>query len=296
MKLTENKTPSAQFRQRKLNNALDTFKRVFRSPSAKLGGCIFGIIVILAILAPVIAPYSATKMDYANMFSRPSALHWLGTDEVGRDILSRLLYGAKYSLTVGIVSEIIAQMVGIIIGCFAGYFGKTVEAVIMRFCDIWSAIPALLLSILLSAVLGPGFFNTVIALAVGGVPSTIRMIRGQILAEKSKEYLEAAESINCSRRGIMFSHLLPNVVSPVLVSASLGVGKKITAAAGLSYLGLGIQPPMPEWGAMLSDGTSVLLIHPHVVLFPGVAIGLLILSINLMGDGLRDALDPKLRY
>lgn len=296
MKVIETRSSSSEYRLRKLSNAFDTFKRIFRSPSAKLGGCIFGLIVLLAIFAPFIAPYSATKMDYANMYATPSAAHWLGTDEVGRDILSRLLYGAKYSLIVGIVAEIIAQMTGIIIGCFAGYFGKKVEAVIMRFCDIWSAIPALLLSILLSAVLGPGFLNTVLALAVGGVPSTIRMIRGQILAEKSKEYLEAAESINCSRRGIMFSHLLPNVVSPVLVSASLGVGKKITAAAGLSYLGLGIQPPTPEWGAMLSDGTSVLLIYPHVVLFPGIAIGLLILSINLMGDGLRDALDPKLRY
>lgn len=296
MNVIRPKTSFSEYRLRKLNNAFDTFKRIFRSPSAKLGGCIFGFIVLLAIFAPLIAPYSATKMDYANMYATPSAAHWLGTDEVGRDILSRLLYGAKYSLVVGIVAEIIAQMTGTVIGCFAGYFGKKVEAVIMRFCDIWSAIPALLLSILLSAVLGPGFFNTVLALAVGGVPSTIRMIRGQILAEKSKEYLEAAESINCSRRGIMFSHLLPNVVSPVLVSASLGVGKKITAAAGLSYLGLGIQPPTPEWGAMLSDGTSVLLIYPHVVLFPGIAIGLLILSINLMGDGLRDALDPKLRY
>ena len=281
---------------KKPNYFLETVFRIFRSPSAKLGGFILGIIIILAVLAPLIAPYGPFAMDYRSIHATPSAKHLMGTDAVGRDIFSRILYGAKYTLFIGLVSEVMTQALGIILGSLAGYFGKRVEMVIMRFSDIWSSIPGVILSILFSSILGPGFINTVIALSVGGVPATIRMVRAQILVERSKEYLEAAESINCSKLSIMFSHLFPNVFSPVLVSFSMGIGRKISAAAGLSYLGLGIQPPLPEWGAILSDGASVLLMYPHVIFYPGVLIGVLILSINLIGDGLRDALDPKLRH
>ena len=167
---------------------------------------------------------------------------------------------------------------------------------IMRLLDIWQALPALLLTIILSAVLGPGFFNTILALSIGGVPRGARMTRGQILAERGKEYLEAATSINCSSSAIMFVHLLPNVISPTIVSATMQVGGTITMAASLSYLGLGIQPPTPEWGAMLSEGTAVMRAYPHIILFPGLMIGICVLAINLIGDGLRDALDPKLRH
>ena len=165
----------------------------------------------------------------------------------------------------------------------------------MRLMDIWSSLPSILLCILISAVLGSGFFNTVLALSVGNVPIGVRLIRGQILSERSKEYLEAAESIKCSKASIMFRHLLPNVISPVIVDATMGIGMTITMAAALSYIGLGVQPPTPEWGAMLADARSHILNYPYLIMFPGLIIALTVLAINLIGDGLRDALDPKLR-
>ncbi len=165
----------------------------------------------------------------------------------------------------------------------------------MRLLDVWSSLPGILLCILISAALGPGFFNTILALSVGGVPNSARMIRGQILAERSKEYLEAAESINCSNISIMFRHLLPNVVSPLIVSTTMSIGSTITQAATLSYIGLGVQPPTPEWGAMLSEARSHIMKYPHMIMFPGIFIMLTVLSVNLVGDGLRDAFDPKLR-
>jgi ABC-type dipeptide/oligopeptide/nickel transport system permease subunit len=224
-----------------------------------------------------------------------SASHICGTDYLGRDIFSRILYGGRYSLSLGICAAFVGNFLGVVIGSIAGYFGGKVEMVIMRLCDIWAAIPGTLLSIIIASALGAGFLNTIIAMSIGGIPFGARMVRGQILAERSKEYLEAAESIDCSKVSIMFKHLLPNVISPTIVNATMAIGGTITGAAGLSYLGLGVRPPTPEWGAMLSDGTPYIMTHPTLVLFPGLAIGICVLSINLMGDGVRDALDPKLR-
>lgn len=275
---------------------LDTFKRVFKTPSAKLGGVMFLIIVLISIFAPIIAPYDPYQMDYAAMHAGPSLRHLCGTDELGRDILSRLMYGGRYSLTLGILADLLGQLCGVIIGSIAGYFGGKVDNYIMRLLDVWQALPGLLLTIIMSAVLGPGFFNTILALSIGGIPRGARMTRGQILAERGKEYLEAAQSINCSSGAIMFTHLLPNVISPTIVSFTMNVGGTITMAASLSYLGLGIQPPLPEWGAMLSAGTELMRSYPHVIFWPGLMIGICVLSINLIGDGLRDALDPKLRH
>lgn len=184
---------------------------------------------------------------------------------------------------------------GIVIGSIAGYFGGAVETFIMRLMDIWSSLPSMLLCILISSAMGSGFFNTILALAVGNVPNNVRMIRAQILAERSREYLEAAESINCSKASIMFRHLLPNVVSPLIVSMTMSIGTSITMSASLSYIGLGVQPPTPEWGAMLSDARAHLLNSPYMMMFPGLFIAITILAINLLGDGVRDALDPKLR-
>jgi ABC-type dipeptide/oligopeptide/nickel transport system permease subunit len=182
-----------------------------------------------------------------------------------------------------------------VIGSIAGYFGGKVEMFIMRLLDVWSALPSMLLCILVSAVLGPGFFTTVLALTVGGIPSGVRMLRGQILSERGKEYVEAAESINCSKISIMFKHLLPNCVQPTIVSTTMGVGNTMIAAASLSYIGLGIQPPAAEWGAMLAEGRGYIRTKPHLIAVPGIIIALTVLSINLLGDGLRSALDPKLR-
>lgn len=279
----------------RLQRTWETFKRVFKTPSAKIGGVMFTIIVFSAVFAPVLAPYDPETMDLFNMYATPSWEHLCGTDAMGRDIFSRILYGGRYSLALAFFADIIGQAAGIILGCVAGYFGKRVENLIMRFCDVWSAIPSMLLTIILSSALGVGFVNTIIAMSIGGIPGGVRMTRAQILSERGKEYLEAAQSINCSASSIMFSHLLPNIISPMLVSTTMRFGGTITMAAGLSYLGFGIQPPTPEWGALLSDGTAVIRSYPHMILFPGIIIGLTVLSVNLMGDGLRDALDPKLR-
>ncbi len=274
---------------------IDTFFRVFHTPSSKLGGVLFAIIAIMCIFAPVFAPYDPVAMDIANIYQGPSLAHICGTDALGRDVFSRLLYGGRYSISLGLLAALFGNFIGVVLGSIAGYFGGFIENLIMRLMDILAALPGMLLAIIISSVLGPGFFNTVLAMSVGGIPMAARMIRGQILGERSKEYLEAAESINCTRRSIMFKHLLPNVISPLLVNITTSIGFTITGAASLSYIGLGVQPPTPEWGAMLSDGSAQILNYPYLLAFPGIILGLCVFSINLMGDGLRDALDPNLR-
>ena len=273
----------------------DMVRRTMLSPSARVGAVILGILVFLSIFAPLVAPYGSNEMDIMNMFSPPSKEHIFGTDQMGRDIFSRLLYGGQYSLSLGLLAALFTAFMGIVLGSIAGFFGGRTEAIIMRLMDVWSALPGILLCILISASMGRGFFNTVLALSVGGVPNCARLIRGQILSERTKEYLEAAETINCSNASIMFRHLLPNVISPLIVQTTMSIGGTITQAATLSYIGLGVQPPTPEWGAMLSDARSYINSYPHMIIFPGIFIMLTVLSINLLGDGLRDALDPKLR-
>ena len=282
-------------KKKKTPNWLQTAKRVFATPTAKIGGVLILIIVILCVFAPVFAGNDPNALDMKNTFAAPSMEHWCGTDNLGRDQWARLLYGGRYSLALGIIGSLFAAIGGTGLGVVAGYFGGMCEELIMRFCDIWTAIPGTLLCIVISTALGPGFFNTILALSIGAIPNGARMTRGQILAERTKEYLEAAESINCSKTSIMFKHLLPNVISPTIVGTTMGIGMTITQAATLSYIGLGVQPPTPEWGAMLSAGKSYVTSYPFLLLFPGLAIGLTTLAINLMGDGLRDAIDPKLR-
>ncbi|MCC8046915.1 MAG: ABC transporter permease [Clostridiales bacterium] len=277
------------------NNFMETFRRVFISPSAKLGGVMFLIVVLLLVFAPIIAPYKPTAVDLKNTFATPSLAHLCGTDKLGRDIFSRLLYGGRYSLALGLTAAIVGSVGGVIVGSIAGYFGGKVEDLIMRFCDIWGALPGSLMTLLLAASFGAGLWQTIVSLSISAIPNGARMTRGQILGERGKEYVEAAESFNCPKRVIMFRHLLPNVISPTIVNTTMKIGGSITMVAGLSYLGLGIQPPTPEWGAMLSDGISYISAYPHMVIFPGIAIAICVLSINLMGDGLRDALDPKMR-
>lgn len=279
-------------------NVRETFEllgRMVKSPSSKVGAALFVIISLACICAPLIAPYGVNEMDLKALFTGPSLKHLCGTDSMGRDIFTRLLYGGRYSLALGLASSLFGNLIGIIIGSIAGYFGGKAETVIMRVMDVWASLPSMLLCILISTALGAGFFNTVLALAVGGVPGNVRMVRAMILSERSKEYLEAAESINCSKISIMFKHLLPNVISPTLVGMTMGIGSNITMSASLSYIGLGVQPPKPEWGAMLADGRLHILKHPHMIAFPGLIIAFTVLAINLLGDGVRDALDPKLR-
>ncbi len=271
------------------------FRRATKSFSSKLGCFLLLLIVLACLVGPFLSPYGINDVDLMNMYAGPSKAHLLGCDGMGRDMLTRLLYGGRYSLALGICASLFGAAMGVIIGSIGGYFGGVTETIIMRFMDVWSALPGTMLCILVSNAMGSGFFATVIALTVGGIPGTVRMIRGQILSERSKEYIEAAQSINCSSATIMFKHLLPNVIQPVIVTTTMGIGSTMIMAASLSYIGLGIQPPNPEWGAMLTEGRTYIRTNPHLLLVPGIAIALTVFAINLMGDGVRDALDPKLR-
>ena len=270
-------------------------QRVFKNPVATTGLIVFVIMVLLAVLAPLIAPYDYVEMNPLNRFSSPSWKHLCGTDDFGRDIFSRLLYGARYSLSLGIAAQILQLTLGVFLGCIAGYYGGRTEQIIMRACDIMQAIPNLLLAIIISTALGIGFINTVIALGVGHVASSCRLIRAQFLPLRELEYVEAERSINCSASRLIFRHLLPNAVSPLIVQTTMGIGGAITSAAALSFLGLGVQPPTPEWGAMLTAATPYIRYYPYMIYFPGICIAIVVMALNLFGDGLRDALDPKLK-
>jgi peptide/nickel transport system permease protein len=277
---------------------VQTLVRVLHSKLAVTGMTILFVIVLLAILAPVISNalhVSPTKMDITHANLGPSWQHLCGTDDNGSDIFSRLLYGARYSLFLGLTGALFSTIVGVIIGAFAGYFGRWTDNVIMRFMDVLQSIPGILIAILIAAVLGTGFIKTIIALTVGGIVPAVRITRGQILAERTREYVEAAESINCGRLRIMFSEVLPNTLSPLIVHITTAIGGTILVATALSYIGFGVRPPTPEWGAMLTAGSGVVLAHPHIVLFPGLAIVITVLAVSIFGDGLRDALDPKMK-
>lgn len=280
---------------RRSNPFLEFCRRATKSFSSKLGVFLLLLIILACVIGPFFSPYGVNDMDLMRMYEGPTKEHLLGCDGMGRDMLTRLMYGGRYSLALGICASLFGAAVGVVIGSVGGYFGGWVETVIMRCMDVWSALPGIMLCILVSNAMGSGFFATVIALTVGGIPGTVRMIRGQILSERSKEYIEAAQAINCSSAVIMFKHLLPNVIQPIIVTTTMGIGSTMIMAASLSYIGLGIQPPDPEWGAMLTEGRAYIRTNPHLLLVPGVAIALTVFAINLMGDGVRDALDPKLR-
>ena len=288
-------TKSETVKVRKSSMFLEFCQRLTKSWSAKIGLFLMLFIILACVIGPYFTGYDLNWQDQSLMRAGPSAKHILGCDTLGRDMLTRLLYGGRYSLLMGILSAVLGAILGIAIGLVAGYFGGFTETIIMRFMDVWSSLPGMLLCILVSAAMGNGFMATVIALTIGSIPGGARMTRGQVLSERSREYIEAAESINCSKMSIMFKHLLPNVIQPSIVITTMSVGSTINMAASLSYIGLGIQPPSPEWGAMLADGKGYILTDPHLIAVPGIAIALTVLAINLLGDGLRDALDPKLR-
>lgn len=280
---------------KKQSEFVRVMKQMSKNKMAMLGLIILLIELVLVLFAPIIAPYEYAYMDIMAMQQGPSAAHWFGTDELGRDIFSRVLYGGRYSITMGLFAVMISQTVGMALGSIAGYFGGQVDNVMMRTLDIVQSLPAMLLSIVLSAVLGPGYLNTILALSVNGMPGAARMLRAQMMKVRDNEYIEAAQSINCSKVRIIVNHMIPNSFSPNIVQATMGVAHMITMAASLSFIGLGVQPPTPEWGAMLSGARQFIRQCPHMVIFPGLAIAITILALNLMGDGLRDALDPKLK-
>jgi len=280
----------------KKNSTISDFlRRLLKGWGARLGFALLVFIILACLIGPILMPYGVNDIDLLNMFASSSKEHWFGCDAMGRDLLTRLLYGGRYSLALGLVAALLSAVLGMLTGLAAGYFGGRTESFLMRFMDVWSALPAMLLCILISAFMGDGFMPTVIALAVGGIPGSVRMTRGQALSERYKEYISAAESINCPKITIMLKHLLPNVIQPMIIIMTTSIGSTITMAAALSYIGLGIQPPTPEWGAMLSEGRNYIRAYPHLITYPGIFIAITVLALNLLGDGLRDALDPKLR-
>lgn len=280
---------------KKNSQLLATLGRLKRNRLAMVGLFIICVMIALALLAPYISPYPYDAPNFKNRFASPSAEHWFGTDELGRDIFSRLLYGSRYSLRIGLISVAISAIGGILFGAVAGYYGGAVDNIVMRLLDVLQAMPGIVLAIAISAALGPGLTNSVIALSISSIPNYARMTRASILNVRKMEYLEAATSINCSSARIIWKHVLPNALSPLIVQSTMGIAGSIMGAAMLSFIGLGVQPPMPEWGAMLSAGRNYLQDHPHLCLFPGIMIMLAVLSLNMLGDGLRDALDPKLK-
>lgn len=288
-------TAATRIKPKKQSEILRILKQMSNNKLAMVGLVIFIVELLLAVFAPWIVPYNYAEMDMTAVQQGPTLQHFFGTDELGRDIFSRILFGARYSLSMGLLGILISTTVGMSIGAIAGYFGGQVDNIIMRLLDVIQSLPAMLLTIVISAVLGPGYGNTILALSVNGLPAAARMLRAQMMKERGNEYIEAAQSINCSRFRIITSHLIPNSFSSNIVQATMGVANMIVMAAGLSFIGLGIQPPIPEWGAMLSGARQFIRQCPHMVIFPGLAIAITVLALNLMGDGLRDALDPKLK-
>lgn len=286
---------AVESRKRKQGQLGQVMHRLRKNKMAMAGLVIIVFLILIALLSPWITPYSYTEMDMTNMYASPSLAHPFGCDDLGRDILSRLMYGARASLSLGIIAALVSTFIGIIIGAVVGYFGGWVDNVLMRILDVVQAIPGMLLAIAISAALGSGFTNTIMALAIGSVPMTVRLLRGSIMSIRNLEYIEAAEKINCSKLRTILVHILPNSISPLIVSCTMSVGNTILMAASLSYIGLGVQPPTPEWGAMLSAGKGVITRYPHLCIFPGLCIMLVVLAFNMLGDGLRDALDPKLK-
>lgn len=267
---------SVKVRKKKESQFSLVMKRLSKNKLAMAGFVIILILFLLAILSSWIMPYNYDEMNMAERFAGPSLKHLCGTDEMGRDIFSRLLYGARASLSLGFLATIISTVIGMAIGSVVGYFGGMADTVIMRLVDILQAIPGILLAIAISACLGSGFMNTVIALSIGGIPMTVRLLRGSIMGVRKMEYLEAAQTINCSVPRLIIKHILPNSISPIIVSVTMGIGNTILMAASLSYIGLGVQPPTPEWGAMLSAARTYMRDYSHMVLFPGLAIALVI--------------------
>lgn len=270
------------------------YHRLKRDKIAMIALGVLLTFVILAICAPLLNLSDPIKTDPRNKAAAiGTAGHLLGTDQVGRDILSRIIWGARTTLMLGVTAAAISTIAGLIFGLIAGYFGGWVDSLIMRIVDVMFAFPSLLLAIVIVAILGPNLRNALLAIAVLGIPFYIRLVRAEVLTLRAADFVSAAKTIGTPNRLILARHLLPNIISPIIVTSSIHIGGLILEAGGLSFLGLGAQPPSPEWGAMVASGRNQLLLAPHVVLVPSAAIFIVVLAFNLLGDGLRDALDPK---
>lgn len=286
-----------QITVKKKSQLADIWKRLCRNKTALLGLVIVVFLVLVGILSPIIFDYETQviKTDYSNTLQAPSAAHPFGTDELGRDILIRTMYATSTSLSIGVVTVIVALTIGLVLGSAAGYFGGKVDMVIMRIMDIFLAVPGTLLAICIVASLGNSVMNLIIAQAVASTPKFARVVRGAVMPVRDSEYVEAARAIGAKDATIIFRDVLPNSLAPIIVQTTLEVATVILSIAGLSFIGLGIPAPRPEWGAMLSASRAYIRDYSYMCMFPGLAIMITILSLNLLGDGLRDALDPRLR-
>lgn len=272
------------------------WQRFRRQPVAMAAGIFVLLLLGVALLAPWLAPFDAENyFDYDRLNEGPSMMHWFGVDSLGRDIFSRVLVGTRISLTAGVLSVLIGGAAGTVLGLLAGYYEGWWDRLIMRVCDVLFAFPGILLAIAMVAVMGSGITNVVIAVAVFSVPAFARLVRGNTLVLKHQTFIESARSIGAGDATILFRHILPGTFSSIVVYFTMRIGTAIISAASLSFLGLGAQPPTPEWGAMLNEARADMVMSPHVALFPALAIFLTVLAFNLLGDGLRDALDPKLK-
>ncbi len=294
-----NKTGSSEpveVKRKKKSQAKEIWKRMRKNKLAMIGICVIMVFVIAAVFADVIADYDSVAIAQSrNRLSPPSSEHWFGTDHVGRDVFARIVHGGRISLTLGIATTAISLIVGGFLGAASGYFGGTVDNLIMRIMDMLMCVPAILLALAIIAALGTTITNLLIAITVASVPGFTRIIRSAILTVVGQEYIEAAKACGMGDMRIIARHIIPNAIGPIIVEATMSVAGMIISAASLSFLGMGIQPPKPEWGAMLADAREHMRNQPYLVLFPGLSISLAALSLNLIGDGLRDALDPRLK-
>ena len=282
---------------KKKSQFVEVWKRLCRNKTAVLGLVIVALLTLMAILSPILIDYETQviKTNYSEALQAPSADHWFGTDEMGRDILLRVMYGSTVSLSIGVVTVAVSLTVGLILGAAAGYFGGKTDMIIMRIMDIFLAIPGTLLAICIVASLGNSIPNLVIAQAVSSIPTFSRVVRGAVITARDADYVEAARAIGAKDATIIFHEVLPNSLAPIIVQTTLQVASVILSIAGLSFIGLGIPAPRPEWGAMLSGARAYIRDYSYMCLFPGLAIMTTILSLNLLGDGLRDALDPTMK-
>jgi len=273
----------------------DTLHRVVRNRAAVTGGTVVVLFIAVALFAPVLSPYDPLKGRLGERLRAPSGAHWLGTDELGRDVLSRVLHGARITVQIQLAAVGLALAVGAALGLAAGYIGRWVDQLIMRLMDILMAFPGIFLALAIIAALGTGLGNVIIAAGIFLVPQFARVVRASVLTLKDMEFVQAARALGQGDFAIVFRYLLPNSLAPIIVQTSLRMATVLLTASGLSFLGLGVQPPSPEWGAMLSNARSYMITAPHVAMIPGLAIALVVLGFNLLGDGLRDSLDPRLR-
>ena len=279
------------------SQAAEVWRQFRRNKGAVAGSAIVLVIVFIALFADVLLDYDTQVIgqNVADRLQWPNANHWFGTDELGRDIFCRILYGTRFSCSVGLVAVTIGLVIGVTLGAVAGYFGGAIEEIIMRSTDILSAVPNMLMAIVIVSVLGQSIWNLMFAVGITSVPQFVRITRAAVLTVRNQEYVEASKAIGLNNRKIIFRHILPNCLSPIIVQATLRVASAIISASSLIFLGLGVPAPDPEWGALLSGGRKYIRDYAYMTFFPGLAIMITVLALNLMGDGLRDALDPKLK-